>query len=224
MPFRLPPLREVKQGVHAPIGLQLVVPIEVGVNVQEIAGRAHVRPATNEIGVGKQAIDAGQRFKEKRELARVELSQHLAKEVRKLGLIMLVAAAIVLVVALDPPDVIVTGEGSRQRVRHVFRKEVVDADVREGRGALIFLRAPDGHLRIARVIENSERARPGDIAFGGARVAGRYHKKRSISHGYQNTARIMPPDKILHPELTLMLASLCCNAQPQDSNETPFKP
>ena len=58
VPFRLPPLRKIKQSVDATIGLQLVVPIEIGVNVQEIAGRTHVRPATDEIGVGKQAIDA----------------------------------------------------------------------------------------------------------------------------------------------------------------------
>ena len=66
---------------------------------------------------------------------------------------MLKAPAIVLVIALDPGNILGFGEGGREYVRSVAWEEVVKADVREGCGALVFLRALDRDLRITPIIE-----------------------------------------------------------------------
>ena len=59
-------------------------------------------PPPMKYGSGSRHRNAGQRFQEKRELTAIELTQHLADEMRELGLIVLVATPIVVVVALNP--------------------------------------------------------------------------------------------------------------------------
>ena len=57
-PLLFPRLREVEQRVDPAVGLELVVPVEVGVDLQEVAGPAEVDAATDEVRIGDQVVDA----------------------------------------------------------------------------------------------------------------------------------------------------------------------
>ena len=107
----------------------------------------------------------------------------------ELGLVVLIATAVVLVVTLDPHDVVVFWQSSRKRIREICREEVVYADVREWRSALVFLRAPNSYLGKTRVIEHSKRARPDATDFGNAKMAGRVQGNSSILIGPAYSAK-----------------------------------
>ena len=80
------------------------MPVEVRVDLQEVARPAEVDAAADEVRIGDQVVDAGERLDEQQELPAVELPEHLPVQRGELRLVVLVHPAVLLVVAHDPVD------------------------------------------------------------------------------------------------------------------------
>src|SRR5262245_59308888 len=74
-PLFLPGLGEVEKRVDAAMCLQLVMPIEVRVDLQEVTRSAEMDASADEVRIGNQVVDSRQRLHEEKELAAVELAK-----------------------------------------------------------------------------------------------------------------------------------------------------
>ena len=79
-PARIPVLVQVEQGVDSSIQLELVVPIEVGVNREARARATLVKAAPRQVTICDQAADARQLLQESHEGRGVEHEQHVVNE------------------------------------------------------------------------------------------------------------------------------------------------
>ena len=113
--------------------------------------------ATGEVGVGEEAFDTGERLEEEYELTTV----HLAERHWNLGVVMLVATAVILVVADNPGDLIRTGKAAEsERARSTLMKS---SSTMCGKGPATWYRAGfvnrvNCEPRVARVVEFSPKA------------------------------------------------------------------
>ncbi len=67
-----PILVQIDQHIHAPIEFQAFVVVEVGMDRQLPAARKRVEPATDQVGIGDEAFDAGHPFEKLYERLRVQ--------------------------------------------------------------------------------------------------------------------------------------------------------
>src|SRR5687768_4968599 len=64
-PLFLPAFVEIEEDVDSSMGLEFVVPVEVGMDLQKVATRAQMGTAPNEVRVRNEIVDAGQCLEEK---------------------------------------------------------------------------------------------------------------------------------------------------------------
>ena len=71
---------EVEEGVEAALQAKPLVKVEVGVHLQEAAGQHLVEAAAQEMGIGDEPVDAGERFQELDEDPAIQLVEEVPRD------------------------------------------------------------------------------------------------------------------------------------------------
>src|SRR5208283_1954962 len=86
-PFGLPIRCQVQEHVDPAMRLQLVVPVKVRMDLQELIASRHHGAATDEIGIREKTIDAGQSLEKEKKLTadnRVRIYPHRQRKSRNI--------------------------------------------------------------------------------------------------------------------------------------------
>ncbi len=129
-PLLLPLPVQIDEKVQAPVELQFRMDVEVGVHLQESARLDLMETAAPEVGIGDEAVDAGERLEPEQHLEAVHVVEKLADRFRDAAALVEVAELLLQrIVELHPSRALAIGEIAQHRLELGVVEEAVDHDV-----------------------------------------------------------------------------------------------
>ena len=135
-----PILVEIDQNVDAPVELELVVLVEVGVDGKFAPGLNLVQPAPDIIGIGDNTLDARKRFEKLEQRAGVQKVKYIAHRRRQVLHHIKGQFSFIGIVELVPLQLLGLGKIPKSRFEGGRGQKIIEVNIGKGFVALILAR------------------------------------------------------------------------------------